>query len=70
MCAILDANVAGQVFGMDRPPAAKAFFDRIDSGRVRLLIRRGAASRTRSDQCVRGLASSGGPGRASHTLER
>ena len=38
MCAILDANVAGQVFGMDRPPAAKAFFDRIDSGRVRLLI--------------------------------
>lgn len=38
MCAILDANVAGQVFGMDRSPAARAFFDRIDSGRVRLVV--------------------------------
>lgn len=38
MCAILDANVAGQVFGTDRPPAGRAFFDRIASGRVRLVI--------------------------------
>ena len=38
MCAILDANVAWQVFGADRPPAGRAFFDRIDSGRVRLVV--------------------------------
>lgn len=38
MCAILDANVASQVFGMDRSPAARAFFDQIDSGRVRLVV--------------------------------
>ena len=38
MCAILDANVVGQVFGGDRPPAGKAFFDWIDSGRGRLAI--------------------------------
>ena len=37
MCAILDANVAWQVFGAERPPAGRAFFDRIDSGRVRLV---------------------------------
>ena len=38
MCAILDANVAWQVFGAERPPAGRAFFDRIDSGRVRLVV--------------------------------
>ena len=37
MCAILDANVAGQVFGTDRPAAGRAFFDWIDSGRGRLV---------------------------------
>ena len=37
MCAILDANVAGQVFGADRPAAGRAFFDWIDSGRGRLV---------------------------------
>ena len=37
MCAILDANVAGQVFGADRPPAGQKFFDWIDSGRGRLV---------------------------------
>ena len=40
MCAILDANVAWQVFETKRPrpPAGKAFFDRINSGRVRLVV--------------------------------
>ena len=37
MCAILDANVAGQVFGADRPAAGRAFFDWFDSGRGRLV---------------------------------
>ena len=37
MCAILDANVAGQVFGADRPAAGQEFFDWIDSGRGRLV---------------------------------
>ena len=37
MCAILDANVAGQVFGADRPAAGRAFFDWIDSGPGRLV---------------------------------
>ena len=27
MCAIVDANVAYEVFGSDRPPAGKRFFD-------------------------------------------
>ena len=38
MCAILDANVAGQVFGADRPAAGQAFFEWIDSGRGRLVV--------------------------------
>ena len=40
MCAILDANVAWQVFETERPrpPAGRAFFGRIDSGRVRLVV--------------------------------
>ena len=38
MCAILDANVAGQVFGTDRPAAGQAFFEWIDSGRGRLVV--------------------------------
>ena len=38
MCAILDANVAGQVFGANRPAAGQAFFDWLDSGRGRLVI--------------------------------
>lgn len=38
MCAILDANVAAQVFGAERPEAGRAFLDWIDSGRVRLVI--------------------------------
>ena len=37
MCAILDANVAGQVFGADRPAAGREFFNWIDSGRGRLV---------------------------------
>ena len=38
MCAILDANVAGQVFGRDRPAAGRAFFQWLNSGRGRLAI--------------------------------
>ena len=38
MCAILDANVAWQVFGAERPPAGRAFFDRIDSGWMLLVV--------------------------------
>ena len=38
MCAILDANVAGQVFGADRPPAGRAFFEWMDSGPGRIVV--------------------------------
>ena len=38
MCAILDANVAGQVFGAERPAAGRAFFQWIDSGHGHLAI--------------------------------
>ena len=38
MCAILDADVVGQVFGADRPAAGRAFFQWINSGRGRLAI--------------------------------
>ena len=37
MCAILDANVAGQVFGRERPPAGEAFFRWINLSRGRLI---------------------------------
>ena len=38
MCAILDANVVGQVFGKARPPAGRAFSTWISSGRGRLVV--------------------------------
>lgn len=38
MCAILDANVVGEVFGAKRPPAGQAFFKWINSGRGHLVI--------------------------------
>ena len=38
MCAILDADVAHQVFGEARPPAGEAFFDWINSGGMRLVV--------------------------------
>ena len=37
MCAILDADVAHQVFGTERPPAGEAFFAWINSGGMRLV---------------------------------
>ena len=40
MCAILDANVAWQVFGPQRPPAGRTFFERIDFGRIRHTVSR------------------------------
>ncbi len=38
MCAILDANVIGQVFGEDRPAAGRAFFRWLNSDRGRLVV--------------------------------
>ena len=38
MCAILDANVVGQVFGRNRPSAGQAFFDWLHSDRGRLVV--------------------------------
>ena len=38
MCAILDANVAHEVFGGDRPEAGGKFFDWISSGTGRLVV--------------------------------
>lgn len=38
MCAIVDANVAYQVFGDDRPPAGERFFDWLSSRRGQLVI--------------------------------
>ena len=37
MCAILDANAAGEVFGHDRPEAGAEFFNWINKGRGRLV---------------------------------
>ena len=37
MCAIVDANVAGEVFGTDRPEAGAEFFRWLDTGRGRLI---------------------------------
>ena len=70
MCAILDANVAGQVFGTGRPPAGAKFFEWIDSGRGRLVIGGRLRRELESAQCVQRVASSGGPGRARHAVER
>lgn len=37
MCAIVDANVAHEVFGSTRPPAGKGFFDALNSGSLPLV---------------------------------
>lgn len=37
MCAIIDANVVGEVFGSERTEAGKKFFDWIDEGSGRLI---------------------------------
>ena len=37
MCAIVDANVAGEVFGSSPQPAAKRFFDWVNKGSGRLV---------------------------------
>ena len=37
MCVILDNSVVSEVFGDNRPPAGVEFFNRIDSGSVRLI---------------------------------
>ncbi len=38
MCAILDANVAHQLTGGSQPSPGSRFLDRIDDGRIRLMI--------------------------------
>ena len=38
MCAILDNNVVHEVFGSNRSPAGKAFFDWIDTGSGNLVV--------------------------------
>ena len=38
MCAIVDANVAYEVFGSERPPARRRFFDWLSSPRGQLVI--------------------------------
>ena len=38
MCGIIDANVAHEVFGEDRPPAGRHFFDWLSSPRGRLIV--------------------------------
>jgi len=38
MCAIVDANVAHEVFGSVRPPAGKGFFDALNSGRINMVV--------------------------------
>lgn len=38
VCAILDANVAHEVFSKNGTPAGKAFFERISTGSLRLVV--------------------------------
>ena len=38
MCAIVDANVAHEVFGTSQTPAGKRFYDWINEGQGRLVI--------------------------------
>ena len=38
MCAIVDANVAGEVFGEDASPAGREFFNWLNGGRGRLVV--------------------------------
>lgn len=38
MCAILDNNVVHEVFGPNRPPAGKGFFEWINSGNGSLIV--------------------------------
>lgn len=38
MCAILDANVVGQVFGQNRPPAAEHFLEWLSGPRGELVV--------------------------------
>ena len=38
MCAIVDANVAHEVFGANQTPAGKRFYDWINEGQGRLII--------------------------------
>lgn len=38
MCAIVDVNIAHEVFGDNRPAAGEKFFDRVSNGAFRLVV--------------------------------
>ena len=40
MCAIVDVNVSHEVFGTNRPEAGERFFERLNSGSLRLVVSR------------------------------
>ena len=40
MCAIVDVNVSYEVFGTNRPKAGERFFERLNSGSLRLVVGR------------------------------
>ena len=40
MCAIVDVNVSHEIFGDNRPKAGERFFERLDSGSLRLVVSR------------------------------
>ena len=70
MCAIVDANVAYQVFGDDRPPAGERFFDWLSSPRGQLVV--GGKLRVelgRDERFVRWLKSAIRYGRARSVLD-
>ncbi len=65
MCAIVDANVANEVFGDDRPPAGERFFDWLSSPRGRLVVGgRLLRELSRDHRCVRWLGTATRTGRA------
>ena len=59
MCAIVDANVAYEVFGRDRPPAGERFFDWLSSPRGQLVVggklREGPMAQERPEKWTRPL---------------
>ena len=40
MCAIVDVNVSNEIFGDNRPKAGERFFERLNSGSLRLVVSR------------------------------
>ena len=63
MCAIVDADIAWEVFGLDRPEAGIKFFDRINSGKLSILVggqlRNELSTTKRTDQWIQQALISG-----------